>query len=72
MGEFRNHLKGTPCATFTTDIQERMGKDFVHPDVSVDYSKMARDEIFSTSPVIFAEVLSRFSRKSDATTKLLR
>ncbi|MGZ0077325.1 Uma2 family endonuclease [Methylomonas sp. BW4-1] len=72
LGEFRNHLKGTPCATFMADIKVRMGKDYVYPDVLVDCSKMAGDDVFSTSPVIIVEVLSRSTRKTDTTTKLLR
>ena len=71
-GEFRNHLKGTPCTTFMADIKVRIGKDYVYPDVLVDCSKMAGDDYFSTSPVIIVEVLSRSTRKTDTTTKLIR
>ncbi|MCK9608482.1 MAG: Uma2 family endonuclease [Methylomonas sp.] len=62
-GEFRNHLKGTPCTTFMADIKLRLGKDYVYPDVLVDCSKMSGDDYFSTSPVIIVEVLSRSTRK---------
>lgn len=72
LGEFRNHLKGTPCATFMADIKVRLGKDYVYPDVLVDCSKMSGDDYFSTSPVIIVEVLSRSTRKTDTTTKLIR
>lgn len=72
LGEFRNHLKGTPCATFMADIKVRMGKDYVYPDVLVDCSKMSGNDTFSTAPVIIVEVLSRSTRKTDTTTKLLR
>jgi len=72
LGEFRSHLKGTPCATFMADIKVRLGKDYVYPDVLVDCSKMAGDDYFSTSPVIIVEVLSRTTRKTDTTTKLIR
>lgn len=71
LGEFRNHLKGTPCATFMADIKVRIGKDYVYPDVLVDCSKMSGDDYFSTAPVIIVEVLSRSTRKIDTTTKLL-
>lgn len=72
LGEFRNHLKGTPCATFMADIKVRLGRDYVYPDVLVDCSKMAGDDLFSSAPVIIVEVLSRSTRKTDTTTKLIR
>ncbi|WAR43670.1 Uma2 family endonuclease [Methylomonas rapida] len=72
LGEFRNHLKGTPCATFMADIKVKLGKDYVYPDVLVDCSKMSGSDVFSTSPVIIVEVLSRSTRKTDTTTKLIR
>lgn len=72
LGEFRNHLKGTPCATFMADIKVKLGKDYVYPDVLVDCSKMRGDDVFSTAPVIIVEVLSRSTRKTDTTTKLIR
>ncbi|PPD35721.1 MAG: hypothetical protein CTY19_01345 [Methylomonas sp.] len=72
LGEFRNHLKGTPCATFMADIRLKLGKDYVYPDVLVDCSKMRGDDVFSSAPVIIVEVLSRSTRKTDTTTKLIR
>lgn len=72
LGEFRNHLKGTPCATFMADIKLKLGKDYVYPDVLVDCSKMRGDDLFSSAPVVIVEVLSRSTRKTDTTTKLIR
>lgn len=70
--KFGNHLEGTPCATFMADIKVRMGKDYVYPDVLVDCSKMSGNDDCSTAPLIIVEVLSRSTRKTDTTTKLLR
>ena len=70
--KFGNHLEGTPCATFMADMKVRLGKNYVYPDVVVDCSKMMGDDYFSTAPVIIVEVLSRSTRKTDTTTKLLR
>ena len=70
--KFGNHLEGTPCATFMADIKVKLGKDYVYPDVLVDCSKMSGSDVFSTSPVIIVEVLSRSTRKTDTTTKLIR
>ncbi len=71
-GEFRNHLKGTPCTTFMADIKVRVGKDYVYPDVLVDCGKVSVNGFLSTSPVIIVEVISQATRKNDCTTKLLR
>ncbi|GAB4262634.1 MAG: Uma2 family endonuclease [Methylomicrobium sp.] len=70
--KFGNHLEGTPCATFMADIKVKLGRDYVYPDVLVDCSKMSGSDLFSTSPVIIVEVLSRSTRKTDTTTKLIR
>jgi Uma2 family endonuclease len=70
--ELGNHLKGTPCATFMADIKVKLGRDYVYPDVLVDCSTMRGDDLFATAPVIIVEVLSRSTRKTDMTTKLIR
>ena len=70
--KFGNHLEGTPCATFMSDIKVRIGQDYVYPDVLVDCSKMSGDNFFSTEPIIIIEVLSKSTRKADTTTKLIR
>jgi Uma2 family endonuclease len=69
---FRNHLKGTPCATFMSDMKVRIGKDYVYPDVLVDCGSMSGGDYFSASPVIIVEVLSKSTRKTDVTVKLVR
>jgi len=69
---FRNHLKDTPCATFMADMKLRLGKDYVYPDVLVDYTPLTGDAEYSSSPVIIVEVLSKTTRKTDLTVKLLR
>jgi Uma2 family endonuclease len=75
-GEFRNHLKGTPCVTFMSDIKVPLkiavGTSHVYPDVLVDCSKVEGKNYFSNAPVIIVEVLSKSTRKRDLTTKLLR
>lgn len=74
--EFRNHLKGTPCTTFMSDIKVplkvSLGNNYVYPDVLVDCSKIEGKSYFSTSPLLIVEVLSKSTRKLDLTTKLLR
>ncbi len=74
-GEFRNHLKGTPCVTFMSDIKVPLkvavGTNYVYPDVLVDCSKIEGKNYFSSTPLIIVEVLSKSTRKRDLTTKLL-
>ena len=70
--KFGNHLEGTPCATFITDMKLRVGQDFVYPDVLVDCSSLTWDDAFASAPVLIVEVLSKSSRKMDTTVKLLR
>ncbi|SJM96535.1 Uma2 family endonuclease [Crenothrix polyspora] len=75
-GEFRSHLKGTPCVTFMSDIKVPLkvssGNNYVYPDVLVDCSKIEGKSYFSNSPLLIVEVLSKSTRKRDLTTKLLR
>ena len=71
-GEFRNHLKGTPCETFMADMKVRLGQDYVYPNVLVDCHPEKTDNLFVDSPVIIVEVLSKSTRKTDTTLKLIR
>lgn len=71
-GEFRNHLKGTPCTTYISDMKVRAGKNFFYPDVLVDCSKISGDDYFSASPEIIVEVLSKSTRMRDTTIKLVQ
>ena len=54
------------------DMKVRLGKDYVYPDVVVDCSKMSGADTYSENPLLIVEVLSRSTRKTDATIKLLR
>ncbi|GAB6140041.1 Uma2 family endonuclease [Methylosoma difficile] len=67
-----NHLEGKPCTPFMADMKVRVGKDYVYPDVLVDCSEMSGDALFSNTPVLIIEVLSKSTRKTDTSTKLLR
>lgn len=73
--ELKNHLKGTPCFTYMSDIKVALktatGQNYVYPDVIVDCNPTTNDG-FATSPVIIVEVLSKSTRKFDTTSKLLR
>ncbi len=59
--ELKQHLKGTPCKTFMSDMRVRAGNDYFYPDVVVtcganDTSNPKALEI--TEPKLIVEVLS--------------
>lgn len=72
LSNFMGHLKETPCTTFMADMKIKAGENYFYPDVVVDCSKMQGDTYFLTSPVIIVEVLSRTTRKTDTTKKLIQ
>jgi Uma2 family endonuclease len=69
-GEIRNHLKGTPCLTFSSDMKVRLdkGNKFFYPDVVIACEK-ENDEYFVNSPRLIIEVLSNSTRKFDKDLK---
>ena len=72
-GEIRNHLKGTPCEAFQSDMKVRadQGKKYFYPDVVVSCTKGDSDSHFEESPRLIVEVLSNSTRKFDQTLKRL-
>ncbi len=70
-GEFRNHLKGTPCDTFSSDMKVKIGTNFFYPDVMVVCDDTSDNEYYIESPVIIVEVLSKSTRRVDETIKLM-
>ena len=69
--EFRNHLKRTPCESFSSDMKVKVGSRFFYPDVLVDCSFDESQPYYTESPVIIVEVLSKSTRRMDETTKLM-
>jgi Uma2 family endonuclease len=69
--EFRNHLKNSPCEPFGSDMKVKVGSNFFYPDVIVDCHFDESQPFYTESPVIIVEVLSKATRKTDETIKLL-
>ncbi len=69
-GEIRNHLKGSPCLTFSSDMKVRLdeGSKYFYPDVVIACEK-ENDEYFIRSPRLIIEVLSNSTRKFDKDLK---
>lgn len=66
-----NHLENSPCDVFSSDMKLRIDSNFFYPDVMVDCRFDETEPYFATTPIIIVEVLSKSTRKTDKTIKLL-
>ncbi|MGB4499256.1 MAG: Uma2 family endonuclease [Methylococcaceae bacterium] len=68
---FANHLKGTPCEPFSSDMKVRAdkGKKYFYPDVLVICQNDDKEAYYTESPRIIVEVLSNSTRKFDKNLK---
>lgn len=69
--KFGNHLEGTPCEPFMSEMKTKVAKDYVYPDVVVVCNHSAKDG-YTDSPILIVEVLSKSTRKLDLTSKLIK
>ncbi|MDD2760550.1 MAG: Uma2 family endonuclease [Methylomonas sp.] len=69
--KFGNHLENTPCEPFGSDMKVRVGDNFFYPDVIVDCHFDDSEPYFTETPIIIVEVLSRSTRRTDETVKLM-
>ncbi|WP_036254719.1 Uma2 family endonuclease [Methylobacter sp. BBA5.1] len=69
--KFGNHLDGSACEPFGSDMKVKVGSNFFYPDVSVDCHFDESQPYYTESPIIIVEVLSKATRKTDETVKLL-
>jgi Uma2 family endonuclease len=69
--KFANHLNGTPCEAFSSDMKVRAdkGRKYFYPDVVVSYTKGDSDSHFEEFPRLIVEVLSKSTRKFDKDLK---
>lgn len=69
--EFRNHLRGSPCASYASDLMVRVeaANCGFYPDVLVTCEKFANDDLFSYVPQLIVEVLSPSTERYDKTGK---
>lgn len=70
-GLFRQHLRGTPCAAYASDMKIKIGDlAFFYPDVVVACDNQTdSDAYYTETPKIIVEVLSKSTRRHDETTK---
>lgn len=69
--KFGNHLDGSACEPFGSDMKIKVGSNFFYPDVSVACNFDESQPYYMESPIIIVEVLSKATRKVDETIKLL-
>jgi Uma2 family endonuclease len=65
-----NHLAGSPCRTYVSDMKVRIGDDFYYPDVLVSCTTGGHD-YYETAPVLIVEVLSPTTERQDRLEKRL-
>ncbi|WP_022941533.1 Uma2 family endonuclease [Psychromonas hadalis] len=71
LSELHQHLKGSPCETFGTDVKVKTSaNNFRYTDGMVVCTDSGSD-FFTQTPVIIVEVLSRSTRHIDKGAKLL-
>jgi Uma2 family endonuclease len=66
-----NHLHGSGCDVFVSDMKVRIGDIFYYPDVVVSCSKADLNPYFITEPALIAEVLSPATEAADRLDKRL-
>lgn len=69
--KFGNHLEDSPCEPFGSDMKLRVDSNFFYPDVIVDCHFDNAEPYFSRTPIIIVEVLSKSTRRTDETIKLM-
>lgn len=67
----REHLKGTPCTVFMSDMKVQVGDVFYYPDVMTVCENIDPDSLFQTQPVLLVEVLSSSTESKDRLEKLV-
>lgn len=67
----REHLKGTPCTVFMSDMKVQVGSVFYYPDVMAVCEHVDPDSLYQTQPVLLVEVLSGSTESKDRLEKLV-
>jgi Uma2 family endonuclease len=67
--EFRHHLKNSTCEPFSSDMKVKVNSNYFYPDVTVVCDFDDSQPVFTDSPTIIVEVLSKSTRRLDETVK---
>jgi len=64
-----NFLDDSPCEPFSSDVKVKVGDDFFYPDAMVVCDDQTEHDYYTEMPTIIVEVLSKSTRRYDATIK---
>ena len=67
--KFGNHLEGSSCEPFGSDMKVKIGSNFFYPDAMVDCHFDESKPYYTETPAIIIEVLSKSTRRMDETSK---
>ena len=65
------HVQGTSCRVYGSNLKIRVGDDFLYPDLFVRCAKERGDSYFKTDPLLVIEVLSPNTQRYDRGDKRL-
>ena len=67
----RNHLRGTPCHVFMSDMKVRVDDVFYYPDLVVVCGEINPGAYYQTAPTLIVEILSESTEARDRLEKRL-
>ena len=71
LAAIHQHLEGTGCRVYGSNLKIRIGNDFLYPDLFVHCSQDRGDTYFKTDPTLVIEVLSPNTQRYDRGDKRL-
>jgi Uma2 family endonuclease len=66
-----NHLKGTPCRVFTSDLKVQAAENIFYPDVVVSCAQQDNNDVLCNNPKLIIEILSNSTSNKDRHKKRL-
>lgn len=60
-----NHLRGSPCRVFASDLKVRAAENVFYPDVVVSCDPQDNDSVLCNNPKLIIEVLSNSTASKD-------
>jgi len=66
-----NHLQGTPCRVFASDLKVQAAHNVFYPDVVVSCTSQENDGVLCHNPKLIIEVLSNSTSRKDRFKKRL-
>lgn len=66
-----NHLQGTPCRVFTSDLKVRAAENIFYPDVVISCNQQNNNDVFCNNPKLIIEILSNSTSNKDRNKKRL-